>query len=903
MQNNETPTGNWFVDQLNFYQSANNDKESIKRNFVIRKEEFELVIDDLLNKKEDDPLQHELFLGRRGSGKSTLLRRIQIEIEEDEELNKRYIAINLAEEQAGIYRLFDLWTEVFKELCIKCNFSPDIKDYFSFKNDHDYTKYLYNQIHEILISEKKKVVLLLDNLDRIVENFDDDGNLLRETLLNFNDIQIIGGSTRMDEHFWKYDQPFYEFFRRHRLGSLSSEEIHLLLNYWSKLMKLPQLADFTKANKGKIVALRIFTDGLPRTLQFFIQILLQDSTLYGFDYIKKVMDNVSPLYQERLNNLPAPQRKIVLEMAFLWEASSTKQLAEKSRMESKLISAQLKQLTNNGVVETITTKKKNHLYRLSERFFNMWLMVTQGNPEQKRKAKWLTIFLETWYDASQLRNLAVQHIKNLRANSVSYERAVILTKALSQSKYTDTNVRDEMLDFTLKLSTSKNKSDLFELPRQYSEIEQEIFKEIQNNRIKRAHEMVEEIENEDDGLKFRLKGIIYAYEEKLPDAEKYIEMATKKGDTNALSRLADVCNKRGNTERAEKYYLQAIEKGQDRALNNLANLYADQGKVEEAERYYLQAIEKGQIEVLYNLANLYAKQGKIEEAERYFLQAIEKGQDKALNNLANLYAEQGKIEEAERYYLQAIEKGQDKALINLAIFYEKQGKTEEAEIYYLQAIDKGQDEALNYIAHLYAEQGNTTEAERYYLQAIEKGQFGALNNLAAFYGEQNNFAGAEKYYLMANARGSDDALFNLASLYYSNNQNKTKSLELIEKYSLKYSDQDTLEVKAIVQIWNGYFQEVDKQVNYVVENGRNGNLSWFIENLLIQHQTQLVLKLFTESEFSKELQDKYSLLYYATLLLNNKDVENLELRIAPEVMPTVMEIVEKIKTDRKEYSS
>jgi hypothetical protein len=92
-----------------------------------------------------------------------------------------------------------------------------------------------------------------------------------------------------------------------------------------------------------------------------------------------------------------------------------------------------------------------------------------------------------------------------------------------------------------------------------------------------------------------------------------------------------------------------------------------------------------------------------------------------------------------------------------------------------------------------------------------------------------------------------------------------------------------------------------KQVNSITENGRNRNISWYIENLLIQHQTQLVSKLITETKHSKELQDKYSLLYYAALLLSNKDIENLELRIAPEAMPTVMEIVEKIKTSRKNY--
>ena len=271
MDNQNSNKGKWFIEQLNLYQAANGDNESIKKNFIIRKNEFELIIGSLNNKNEKDPLQHELILGRRGSGKSTLLKRIQIEIEENPEFSSKYIAVNLAEEQAGIYRLFDLWEEVIEELTCKLNLEIKIKDYKEFKLDQEFARYLYQVIHEICLKENKKIVLLLDNFDRIVENFTDDGNLLRETLINYNDVEIVAGSTRMDEHFWQYDKPFYEFFRRHRLEALSSDEINILINHWSEALQIPELKDFVKNNRGKIENIRILTDGLPRTLQLFIE--------------------------------------------------------------------------------------------------------------------------------------------------------------------------------------------------------------------------------------------------------------------------------------------------------------------------------------------------------------------------------------------------------------------------------------------------------------------------------------------------------------------------------------------------------------------------------------------------------------------------------------------------------
>lgn len=403
----------WFIDRLTLYQNANSSPEAIKRTFLIRIAEFELIMDDIRSRMKGAPMQHELILGRQGSGKSTLLRRIQIEIDEQPDLAEYLVAINLAEEQNAISRLSDLWFEVLDELAIRFHADLNLASFDTFDDNHGYTRYLYAEIHRLLQTHHKRVVLLLDNLDRILETFDDDAHLLRETLLNYQDIQIIGGSTRMSEHYWQYDKPFYDFFRRHRLPGLTFEEIHRLLNSWADEMELPELHDYALRNRGRIEALRILTDGLPRALQYFIQVLLHDSELYGFDYLRKVMDKATPLYRERLNSLTAPQRKIVQEMAFQWEATPTKTLVERCRMESKTISSFLKQLDHFGIVETLNTGKKNHLYRLAERFFNMWLIVTQGNPDQKRRAKFLTLFLETWYQENDLKALAQKHLAAL----------------------------------------------------------------------------------------------------------------------------------------------------------------------------------------------------------------------------------------------------------------------------------------------------------------------------------------------------------------------------------------------------------------------------------------------------------------------------------------------------------
>lgn len=438
-----------------YFQSANTSFKEIKQNFVVRLKEFELLRANLIDDEMQDSVQHFLILGRRGSGKSTLLKRIEGEVNENKKLSDKYISINFAEEQASIHRLFDLFEEIIRTL--KCNFGfeslPDT-DTIDIPDDYsEYSRELYHHIQSALQSRSKKLLLLIDNIDRIFLGIKEDAQILREILLNYDDIKIIGGSTRMGEHFWKYDLPFYQFFRILRLESLTSEEIRNLLISWSQRLEIKELEEFVKTKPGQLEAIRILTDGMPRTLQFFVDLLINRPQQNGYAYIQKIMDMVTPLYQERLNSLLPIEQKIVLRLAFIWEAASIRDLVKPTKIESKLLSANLKKLSDSKIVDTISTGKKNHLYRLSERFFNMWLIVTQGNPMEKRKARWLTIFLENFYGQREIKQIVKKHLEDLKSSRLKEDHLTLMTKALSQSKYTSFEERDLLIEQYLSIPT------------------------------------------------------------------------------------------------------------------------------------------------------------------------------------------------------------------------------------------------------------------------------------------------------------------------------------------------------------------------------------------------------------------------------------------------------------------
>ncbi|MBN9382814.1 MAG: ATP-binding protein [Chitinophagaceae bacterium] len=588
---------NLYHSNFNFYQNANAEASEIKENFLIRQIEYSIIIEDIKRHHGDSSTQHYLLVGRRGSGKSTLLKRLQVELETDARLRQLYIAINPAEEQANMYRLYDLLEEVIREL--EHN-DINVGEYEFHEDTHAFTRQLFSMIHAAVERSGKRLVLLLDNMDRIFDNIGEDAHLLREDLLNYSgDIKIIGASTRVTEHFWRYDKPFYEFFRIFKLEPLTSEEMKTLLLNWSKRLNLPQIEEFVQNKPGQLETIRILTDGLPRTLQFFVNILLTRDPETGYEYLRLIMDSMTPLYQERLNSLPPAQRKIVLQMAFIWEAAGAGDIAAVTRMENNLVSAQLKQLAGKGIVEKLDTGGRNHLYRLAERFFNLWLIFTQGSPGEKRKAKYLTIFLENFYDAEEIQKLAVEHLKEIEEGKIEPNKAAVLTKAYAHSKYISSAVREMLIEKTLLLP-----GVLEEMRKQLPPMVKDILKDVNDltdeRAWKKAFSSIETIE-QNDGVKDLLKAFVYF--------------------------------KMGDCEKAEPFFLAAIDKGIKGCLTTIAWMYLSESKFDLAEGYVLKALAEGEKESI--------------QLQYFVLSGAYYGQNKAKPQTVDIIKELAKVDPSE----------------------------------------------------------------------------------------------------------------------------------------------------------------------------------------------------------------------------------------------------------------
>jgi DNA-binding transcriptional ArsR family regulator len=409
------------------------EREFLSR-FVVRTDIFNEIFEDITSANHAVPQQHYIIIGQRGQGKTTLLRKVLLEVKNSPDLSERIVPVKFSEEQYQIRSLSRLWEEVADYLqSIYPDIFPDILDKMEehFEDD-DYELKSFSLFENTVIQSEKKLLLLIDNIDELIGKLSiKEQRRLREILLSSSSIRIIGGSTDMLEQHHKYDKPFYQFFKIIKLRGFNESEAHTFLRAIAKEDQKEQIETLIRTNPARIETLRRLTGGVPRTLVMLFDILMDDEG-NAFDDLLKILDEVTPLYKHRMDDLPPQLQEIVHTIAMNWDGMLTREVAKKTKLESKAISAQLKQLEKYEIIESESIGK-NKIYKIKERFFNIWYLMRYGRKKERQRVEWLVKFLESWYSKEELEERAQKLIDSLQTTEVSPNHAYHMTEALSHA--------------------------------------------------------------------------------------------------------------------------------------------------------------------------------------------------------------------------------------------------------------------------------------------------------------------------------------------------------------------------------------------------------------------------------------------------------------------------------------
>jgi DNA-binding transcriptional regulator GbsR (MarR family) len=523
------------------YNPATQTASELIENFVVRTELFHEIFEDIKNSEMKNPEQHYIIQGIRGQGKTTLLLRIAYEIEQDEELRKRFIPIVFNEEQYNISRLFKLWETIAGYLEEMGEIKGLYNEMQKFIDNADFEERCFQILEKALIKHHKKMILFIDNIDELLTKFSKrEHQRLREVFQESAEMRIIGASSVSLEFHYDYGKPFYQFFRMPQLRGLNTDESKTLLLKLGEYYKTERVKEIVANQPGRIEALRRMTGGVIRTIILLYEIFVDDTNGNAFLDLEKILDSVTPLYKHRMDKLSPQQQEIIDFIALSWDAVSTKEIAQKTKLESKAVSSQLKQLEKYHIVEKEKTNTKNYMYRIHERFFNIWYLMRLGRKWDVRRVRFLIEFLQIWCDETELEQRAGRHLEAIKQSKLNDQHALLMTEALAR-----TPLKREMQHELI----SKTRTYL---DNEHSELAAYLCKS--DNELIKASEQAYESGDFETAIRH-----IEQIKIKTPD------------DYNALGVLS--IKFKNDFKQAEKYYLQAVGKDHAGAMNSLAWSY------------------------------------------------------------------------------------------------------------------------------------------------------------------------------------------------------------------------------------------------------------------------------------------------------------------------------------------
>jgi tetratricopeptide (TPR) repeat protein len=737
--------------------------------------------------------QHSLFIGPRGSGKTHLLSLIAQEIHSDVKLAKRYVVARFPEESMRLLSYVDLllgvcenlkdtlpqeqasvWNRHYEELVEEPN-GDTIRDT------------LEAEIKRSIRDTGKTLLIMLENFDEILTKQmkqKQDAASMRKLFMGDNGCMLVATAPLYFSAVTDVNQPFYDFFDVQLLSNLSEEETVRMIRLnleWDKNSHKELLDNFNSL-RPKIFALHQITDGNPRLTMMLYELIAHDSILSARDQFMRLLDRITPFYQDRIKDIPPQERAILETMAKMRGVAKTPAaIAARMRMGQQQTSMLLKRLNDSNYVKSIPNPddKRSRIYVIREGFFDLWLAMNLSRAEYVR-LPFLIEFFEKWYRSLDEREERRRSLHALLKQTETREEATVALDYLSE-----VGSEDEKAAAKIALAKSLSEVGVKERSAKY-------VGELQSLKLNGLGGWIADHAGgwQTGSVDFYadLDQMIQCWKtQRSGDLEAFIKNLRNMGDSLTLKTYTEA--KVQFLEESLKHVTAADDR--IRLRTDLATLFRDLTNWEKAKSHLTTALQEAELEnsphtltlVLSMLALVHLDLAQYQQAEPLMRRALEVdersfGPDhpnvaRSINNLAQVLTDTNRIAEAEPLMRRALEIGERSLgtnhptvairLNNLAQLLSSTNRTAEAESLMRRALEIdehsfGPDHPevavdLNNLAQLLEATNRIAEAEPLMRRALEIGErsFGPdhpkvashLNNLAQLLADTNRIAEAE----------------------------------------------------------------------------------------------------------------------------------------------------------------
>ena len=240
---------------------------------------------------------------------------------------------------------------------------------------------------------------------------------LRKVLQTEPRIILFASATSRFDEIDNPDRALYDLFRVRTLRPLDTDQCAVL---WESVVGRP-------AARNTMRALEILTGGSPRLIAIVARFGAGRSFRELMADLLDLVDDHTEYFKSHLESLPAQERRVYLALAALWKPATTREIADRARLEPSPCSAQLARLRERGAVQEAGGNVRRKQYYLTERLYNIYyLLRRRSGPDHLVEA--LVRFMESYYSPPELVDIGarmVSEIAGLNAEEQSLHRTAL----------------------------------------------------------------------------------------------------------------------------------------------------------------------------------------------------------------------------------------------------------------------------------------------------------------------------------------------------------------------------------------------------------------------------------------------------------------------------------------------
>lgn len=897
-------------------------KSAIVDGFVVRTNEFEYIKNSLLHADKESKSLNNIIIGQRGAGKTTLMHRLNYAILDEKPLSDNYLPIMFSEEQYNLSDLTNLWEAVaigIEDNFYKEKLSDSIDNIIDTEKDCEQLS--FNFLQKFLESKNKIAILFIENINFFLKKLNDhEKKRLKSILTSESSFRIIGSSTSYNDGSIDFGDPFYKFFNTIQLDGLTQEDcVKLLIKIGQQYGEEDQIREIINNFPGRVEALRRLTGGVPRTISYLFQIFLDNENGKAIKDLYLLIDTLTLLYKSELDQLSTQQQKVIDAIARKWDAISVKEIAKRTRLESKNISSILSYLEKNQLIEKVPTSTKNHLYRIKERFMNIWYLMRFGRKHDKENVIWLVRFFDAWCDESELTKRLKNHIINLKDGKYDAAAAIDMGNTFLSCENIPENLKEELISTTNSILPNRL---LKNAKTTEKDVLEDIKKLVKEKRFDEAVRQLEGVENKDVNY-FMLATSVYLMQGDHQKALKVGKVAWDLDNQNTFISLTlgiiyDL--HLNDPDTAVEYYEKSLTLPHPHpyAANRLGTIYKKKKDYENAIKYHKQAVSKNIKQSLLSLGDIYLEINDLKKAEKYFEDAIDANVEGANTALAKFFRKQNKVKEAGLALLNAVKLREEDSNINLGRYYmmQKRPSFKKAEEQFMLAIKNGDTDGYSQLARLYMKQKQTEKAVSTFEQGVEQNDPESAHQLGHILNRQGKFEKSDEMFAKAIELGDDSVVGCwVESIYNSKRIDKMHFvIELLEKHKPESENMRFDLLYAKILLWNDNLLEamdiIKKQTNSIRDIYNSDDSEEKYSHKVLSELVEFFLLLIAKKEYDTAL-DMFSdsndfdfktmlkPIYYLLMNELKEDFPMEYLKAGKELTETINDLKEEVEYLRK----